>query len=191
MSGMRMLAPFIYANGEHGIVKRINNNGTVAVTKRTGGTVLVNPIEYEYRDGGSAIVARAYQLPLRLAWALTIHKAQGATLESVECDVAECFQEGHAYVALSRARTVEGLSLLRPLDPSRISANTDVIQYYKAVAEDADPYNDPFDPLNPPPTRCASCGTLLGRPGGMNGTSMCGPCETGEPETAYLFGDMR
>ncbi len=71
------------------------------------------------------------QLPFRLAWAVTIHKAQGLTLESVTIDLDRgTFERGQAYVALSRCRTMEGLTLSRPLRLDDIKLDKSIIEFY-------------------------------------------------------------
>lgn len=70
------------------------------------------------------------QFPLRLAWALTIHKAQGLTLENVYVDLGRgTFAHGQTYVALSRCRTLEGLALARPLTPRDIQFDPSALGY--------------------------------------------------------------
>lgn len=69
------------------------------------------------------------QIPLSLAWGITIHKAQGMTLSEVSISMQRIFADGQAYVALSRVKTLDGL-YLQNLDTSRITANTVVRKFY-------------------------------------------------------------
>ncbi|XP_057305688.1 ATP-dependent DNA helicase PIF1-like isoform X1 [Hydractinia symbiolongicarpus] len=77
-------------------------------------------------------VAYRMQVPLALAWAVSIHKSQGMTLERIDIDIAKAFEHGQAYVALSRVTSLDGLRL-RDFDPGRITAHPKVIHYYKNI----------------------------------------------------------
>ena len=77
-------------------------------------------------------VARRKQVPLRLAWALTVHKAQGQSLDRVTVDLRGCFEQGQAYVALSRARETKGLEV-RNYSPSSVRSNLLASKFHLAV----------------------------------------------------------
>ena len=78
------------------------------------------------------IQAQRSQVPLILAWALSIHKAQGQTLERVKVDLGKIFEKGQAYVALSRATSQEGLQILR-FDPKKVMAHDRVRGFYDSL----------------------------------------------------------
>jgi len=81
---------------------------------------------------GEVQASRA-QVPLILAWALSIHKAQGQTLERVKVDLGKVFEKGQAYVALSRATSMAGLQVLR-FDPKKVNAHDKVRSFYQQLS---------------------------------------------------------
>ena len=78
------------------------------------------------------VQASRKQLPLILAWALSIHKAQGQTLERVKVDLGKVFEKGQAYVALSRATTQQGLQVLR-FQKNKVMAHSRVVGFYEKL----------------------------------------------------------
>ena len=78
------------------------------------------------------VQASRSQIPLILAWALSIHKAQGQTLDKVKVDLGKIFEKGQAYVALSRATCQEGLQILR-FDPKKVMAHQKVRSFYDSL----------------------------------------------------------
>ncbi|MBI2476473.1 MAG: AAA family ATPase [Candidatus Taylorbacteria bacterium] len=84
--------------------------GAPIVRTNAGRTVFAEPMEWRLEDGGR-VLARITQVPLRLAWAITVHKSQGMSLDAAHMNLADAFEYGQGYVALSRVRTLAGLSL--------------------------------------------------------------------------------
>lgn len=101
-----------FINGTLGEVERFNGiTGCPVVRTRTGRKIEVKPMEWTIEENGKTR-ALVSQLPLRLAWAITIHKSQGMSLDEAVMDLSGVFESGQGYVALSRVRKLSGLHLL-------------------------------------------------------------------------------
>lgn len=101
-----------YVNGSLGIVQDFDEDTHYPIVElRNGRTVLISPETWELRDGTKKR-AGISQLPLRLAWAITVHKSQGMTLDAARIDLRKAFVEGMGYVALSRVKRLDALSLI-------------------------------------------------------------------------------
>ncbi|MCA9350033.1 AAA family ATPase, partial [Candidatus Saccharibacteria bacterium] len=96
-----------YHNGTLGKVVRFEAGGYPVVATKDR-EIVVTPFSWKMQDG-ERIVAEISQLPLRLAWAITIHKSQGMSLDAAEIDLSRSFEPGMGYVALSRVRSLEGV----------------------------------------------------------------------------------
>lgn len=101
-------------------------------TDGTHRTLQCVPDDWKVELPNGEVQAKRSQVPLILAWALSIHKAQGQTLERVKVDLTRTFEKGQAYVALSRATTQQGLQVLR-FDKSKVMAHPKVVQFYNQL----------------------------------------------------------
>jgi len=120
-------------NGSLGTIRDIGESGVLVRFDRTGDEHLVAGAEWtkvrqEWNEESQSIenrqVGAYWQIPLVPAWAITIHKAQGLTLDDVRLDLGSgAFAPGQVYVALSRVKTLAGLSLARPLRPMEVQAD--------------------------------------------------------------------
>lgn len=123
-------------NGSRGIVKSFIE-GYPSVLFSNGIQIVVTPIESEYKIQDNIRLIRT-QIPLILAWASTVHKSQGCTLDCVSIDLgSSIFAYGQAYTALSRVKSFDSLTL-EALDISKIIANPAVTEFYNILSS----YND-------------------------------------------------
>ena len=122
-----------YVNGSMGKVKGFDNNGDPVVELFSGKKVTVAPTHWTIMDGNK-IIAQITQIPLRLAWAITVHKSQGMTLDVAELDLSKSFLLGMGYVALSRVRSLSGLRLLG-FNEMALKVNPHVSEFDKYLLE--------------------------------------------------------
>lgn len=129
-----------YFNGMLGRVTQIDENGIIVTATETGEQIGVEPVEwqnvkFEVNDETKEITEKIdgvfRQLPLRPAWAITIHKSQGLTFDRAIIDATLSFTHGQTYVALSRCRSLDGLVLERPLPAAAIISDSEVDIFVK------------------------------------------------------------
>jgi len=111
-------------------VKILESGNIVSVSRETWKN-LKYKYNYEERRIEKEVVGSFTQFPLSLGWAITIHKSQGMTLDSVCIDLGRgAFCSGQTYVALSRCRTLEGITLKKPISMSDVKADATIIEFY-------------------------------------------------------------
>ncbi len=102
-----------YVNGTLGkIVDFDSDNDYPVIETKSGKKIIAVPTNWCIQDDNDNIIASIKQIPLRLAWAITVHKSQGMSLDVAEIDLSKSFERGMGYVALSRVRTLDGIRLM-------------------------------------------------------------------------------
>jgi ATP-dependent DNA helicase PIF1 len=121
-----------YVNGTLGIINDCGYDNIVVQTKN--GRIKVEKETWRVEDNNGSVLAEIEQYPLRLAWAITIHKSQGMSLDAAHIDLSRSFERGMGYVALSRLRSLAGLHLLG-LNDMALQVHAEALKYDEKFKE--------------------------------------------------------
>ena len=136
-----------YVNGTLARVIEFASNGDPVIETTDGKMITMQSTSWEIAEDGK-VLAQITQYPLRLAWAITVHKSQGMSLDAAEIDLSKAFVYGQGYVALSRVRSLEGLKVLG-MHPNALQVDPLVVAAdvrFHALADEAD---EAFEAMEP------------------------------------------
>src|SRR5581483_2733916 len=118
------------------------------LVKISSGKILTASLESWRIEEEGKVLAEIIQVPLRLAWAITIHKSQGVSLEAAEIDLSKSFVAGMGYVALSRVRNLEGLTLLG-LNQTALLVNGEVFEVDQKLRQQSEEARAELSEMDP------------------------------------------
>jgi len=123
-----------YVNGMLGKVVDFENfTGYPVVELESGKNITVTPKKWKVKEG-EEVKAEVKQIPLKLAWAITVHKSQGMSLDKAEIDLSKSFIEGMGYVALSRVKELTGI-YLKGFNETSLKVNQDIVSVDKQLKQ--------------------------------------------------------
>ena len=136
-----------YINGTLGTVVDFDVFNVPIVETTDGKKIKADRMDWHFEDADGKPKATVSQIPLRLAWAITVHKSQGMTLEAAEIDLSKAFEPGQGYVALSRITALSGLKLMG-LNDTALSVDPDVLHSDQSMRESSHEMYQSFDTLS-------------------------------------------
>ncbi len=122
-----------YVNGTLGVVVSCGPGVDPVIRTAGGRDITIESTSWTIEEDGR-ILAELNQYPLRLAWAITVHKSQGMSLDAVEVDLSRAFEPGMGYVALSRVRSLAGLSILG-MNEQALQVHPEVLEHDRYLRE--------------------------------------------------------
>jgi len=128
-------------NGSVGVIQSFTPDGVMVKFKTTTAMIELNEWQMKEQEAGVdgkvrfKVVASRTQMPLKICYSITAHRAQGQTLDRAIVDVSEAFGEGQIYCALSRVRDMASLSLAAPIPARAVRANAKCVAFYQAIEE--------------------------------------------------------
>jgi ATP-dependent DNA helicase PIF1 len=127
------LGEVVGLESEHIRIRKEKTDNVVVVARETWNKYKY-VYDYETRKIEQEVQGTFKQFPLTLGWAITIHKSQGLTLDALTLNLGEgAFAEGQTYVALSRARTIDGIALTRPISMRDVRTDPVVVEFYREL----------------------------------------------------------
>ena len=131
-----------YVNGTLGVVVSCGLGDDPVIRISNNKLITIKKASWKVEEDGN-VKAEILQYPLRLAWAITVHKSQGMSLDSVEVDLSKSFEPGMGYVALSRVRSLEGLTILG-MNEMALQVNEEVLEFDKKLQESSADFENKF-----------------------------------------------
>lgn len=136
----------LFYNGKIGTIEEIDEEESIVYVRcdEDNSYIPVSQISWENcrydihpetKEIEETVVGKFIQIPLKLAWSITIHKSQGLTFDRAVIDARDSFAHGQVYVALSRCRTLEGLILSTPLETSSVRTDGGVKQFMSDIVQ--------------------------------------------------------
>jgi ATP-dependent DNA helicase PIF1 len=124
-------------NGSIGVVQDFTSRDIPIVEFDNNIRLKIQPSEWEYTEFNSntmkhEVKAVIRQLPLIHAWSITVHKAQGMSIDAILCDLGRLFEQGQGYVALSRAKSLSGL-FIKSFDFNKITVSPEAVEFYNSL----------------------------------------------------------